>query len=149
MWFTKHIYNFKVQRYNQFRNTTMLLLSHCNRSLSIRIKLGCDNRPFTPVTVAARSKAWNVFTRLITGVVSSNPTRGMDVCMRLFCLCCPVQVAALRRADHSSKESYQPPISVRLRNLIRGGQGPTWARAPLKKKKKKKKKNRPFIASLE
>jgi hypothetical protein len=29
-----------------------------------------------------------------------------------------VQVAALRRADHSSKESYQPSISVRLRNLI-------------------------------
>jgi hypothetical protein len=28
-------------------------------------------------------------------------------------------------------------ISVRLRNLIRGGQGPIWARAPLKKKKKK------------
>jgi hypothetical protein len=32
-------------------------------------------------------------------------------------------------------------ISVRLRNLIRGGQGPIWAGAPLKKKKKKKKKN--------
>jgi hypothetical protein len=37
-------------------------------------------------------------------------------------LCCPVYVATLRRADHSSKESYQPSISVRLRNLIRGGQ---------------------------
>jgi hypothetical protein len=37
----------------------------------------------------------------------------------------------LRRADHSSKESYQLSISVRLRNLIRGGQGPIWAAAPL------------------
>jgi hypothetical protein len=42
-----------------------------------------------------------------------------------------VQVAALRRADHSSKESYQLSISVRLRNLIRGDQGPIWAAAPL------------------
>jgi hypothetical protein len=44
----------------------------------------------------------------------------------------------LRRADHPSKESYQLSISVRLRNLIRGGQGPIWAAAPYKKKKKKK-----------
>jgi hypothetical protein len=40
----------------------------------------------------------------------------------------------LRRADHSSKESYQLSISVRLRNLIRGGQGPIWAGAPYKKR---------------
>jgi hypothetical protein len=51
-----------------------------------------------------------------------------------------VYVAALRRADYPSKESYQPSISVRLRNLIRGGQGPIWVASPLKKKKKKKKK---------
>jgi hypothetical protein len=85
--------------------------------------------------VAARSEAWNVFARLNTGIVGSNPARGMDICMRLFCLCCPVKVAALRRADHSSKESYQLSISIRLRNLIRRGQGPIWARGPLKKKK--------------
>jgi hypothetical protein len=42
----------------------------------------------------------------------------------------------LRRADHSSKESYQLSISVRLRNLIRGGQGPIWPAAPYKKEKK-------------
>jgi hypothetical protein len=28
-------------------------------------------------------------------------------------------------------ESYQLSISVRLRNFIRGGLGPIWARAPL------------------
>jgi hypothetical protein len=43
-----------------------------------------------PVTAAARSKACNVFARLNTGIVGSNPARGMDVCLRLFCLCCPV-----------------------------------------------------------
>jgi hypothetical protein len=31
----------------------------------------------------------------------------MDVCLRFSVVCCPVQVEALRRADHPSKESYQ------------------------------------------
>jgi hypothetical protein len=37
-------------------------------------------------------------------------------------------------------------IRVRLRNLTRGGLGPIWAGAPLKKKKKKtnKKKKTPY-----
>jgi hypothetical protein len=39
-----------------------------------------------PITVATRSNAWTVFDRLNTGNVGSNPTRGMDVCVRLFCL---------------------------------------------------------------
>jgi hypothetical protein len=37
-----------------------------------------------PITVAARSKAWTVFVRSNTGLVGSDPTRGMDVCLRLF-----------------------------------------------------------------
>jgi hypothetical protein len=62
-----------------------------------------------PITVAARSEAWTVFTRSNTGIVGSNPTQGMDVCMCVYSvsvLSC-VQVAASRRADHSSKESYR------------------------------------------
>jgi hypothetical protein len=31
-----------------------------------------------------RSKAWTVFVRSNSGIVGSNPTRGMDVCVRLF-----------------------------------------------------------------
>jgi hypothetical protein len=42
--------------------------------------------PSSPLTVAARSKAWTVFVRSNAGVVGSNPTRGMDVCVRLFCV---------------------------------------------------------------
>jgi hypothetical protein len=42
------------------------------------------------ITVAARSKAWTVFARSNIDIVGSNPTGGMDVCVRLFCLCCPV-----------------------------------------------------------
>jgi hypothetical protein len=74
-----------------------------------------------PVTVATRSKAWTVFARSNAGIVGSNPTRGMDVCVRLFCvvLCAG---SALRRTDPPSEESY------RLRKKIKGlssGQGPT------------------------
>jgi hypothetical protein len=35
-----------------------------------------------PITVAALSKARNVFARSNAGIVGSNPTRGMDVCLR-------------------------------------------------------------------
>jgi hypothetical protein len=40
-----------------------------------------------PITVAARSKAGNVFALSNTGIAGSNPTRGMDVCPRFFCVC--------------------------------------------------------------
>jgi hypothetical protein len=49
------------------------------------------------ITVLARSKAF--FARSNTGIVGSNPTQGIDIC-----LC---QVAALRQADPPSKESYR------------------------------------------
>jgi hypothetical protein len=39
------------------------------------------------MTVAARSRASTVFARWNTGVVVSKPTKGMDVCLRLFCVC--------------------------------------------------------------
>jgi hypothetical protein len=40
-----------------------------------------------PITVAARSKARNVFARLKAGNMGSNPTQGMDDCVRLFYVC--------------------------------------------------------------
>jgi hypothetical protein len=41
-----------------------------------------------PVTVAERSKACTVFARSEAGIVSSNPTQGMDVwCVYVFILC--------------------------------------------------------------
>jgi hypothetical protein len=59
-----------------------------------------------PITVAARSKTWNVFARSNAGIVGYNLIQGMDVCVySLFVLSCVV--AALRRADPPSKESYQ------------------------------------------
>jgi hypothetical protein len=39
-----------------------------------------------PITMATRSKAWNVFVRSNAGIMGSNPIRSMDVCVRLFCV---------------------------------------------------------------
>jgi hypothetical protein len=57
-----------------------------------------------PLTVAARSKAWTVFVRSNAEIVGSNPTQGMDVCLRLFCVCVRSGSAS---ADPLSKESYR------------------------------------------
>jgi hypothetical protein len=39
-----------------------------------------------PITVVERSKAWNIFAGSNTGIMGSNPTQGMDVCLCLFCV---------------------------------------------------------------
>jgi hypothetical protein len=36
---------------------------------------------YEPITAAAQSKAWTVYARSNTGIVGSNPTQGMDVCI--------------------------------------------------------------------
>jgi hypothetical protein len=43
-----------------------------------------------PVPVAERSEARTVFGRSNTGIVGSNLTGGMDVCLRFSVLCCSV-----------------------------------------------------------
>jgi hypothetical protein len=40
-----------------------------------------------PITVASWFKTSTVFARSNIGIVDSNPTLGMDVCVRLFCVC--------------------------------------------------------------
>jgi hypothetical protein len=39
-----------------------------------------------PIRAAARSKAWTLFARSNAGIVGSNPSQGMDVYVRLFCV---------------------------------------------------------------
>jgi hypothetical protein len=41
-----------------------------------------------PITVPVRSKAWTVFGHSNAGIVGSNPTRGMDVCVRVCVVMC-------------------------------------------------------------
>jgi hypothetical protein len=57
--------------------------------------------------VAAQSNVWTVFASSNAGIMGSKPHQGMDVCVCVYfvsALPC-VYVAALRRADHMSKES--------------------------------------------
>jgi hypothetical protein len=63
---------------------------------------------FLPITVAARSKGMNCFLPLEhwDRGFESHSRRGC-LCSFILCLCCPVQVANLRRADPPSKESYR------------------------------------------
>jgi hypothetical protein len=40
-----------------------------------------------PIRIAARSEARIVFARSIPGILNSNPTQYMGICLRLFCFC--------------------------------------------------------------
>jgi hypothetical protein len=55
--------------------------------------------------VTARCKPRNAVAHPNTGILGLNPTRGLDIYVRLFCVVC-VLVAALQWADPPSKESY-------------------------------------------
>jgi hypothetical protein len=58
--------------------------------------------------VAARSKTWTVFACVNTGIVDSNPTQGINICIvcvqSVFAVSY-VQASALRPSDPLSKES--------------------------------------------
>jgi hypothetical protein len=62
------------------------------------------------VTVAARSKAWTVFDRSNTGILGSNPTQGMDVCVRLFCVCVVLCVESGITTDWSLVQGVLPTV---------------------------------------
>jgi hypothetical protein len=67
------------------------------------------------IKVVTRSQARNVYSRSNTWIIGSNTTRSMDVYLRLFCLCSPVYVEALRLADPAFKGSNQ--LSGRYRHF--------------------------------
>jgi hypothetical protein len=84
-----------------FRNRKQQIANHGGRAVWGTNCLRSLGRQ--PVTVAERSEAWTVLARSKAGIMGSNPTeRHGCLCVRLFC----VYAAALRRADHSSNESY-------------------------------------------
>jgi hypothetical protein len=66
-----------------------------------------------PITMTLLSKARTVFARSNTGIVGSNSTRIMHVCVHLFSVL-HMFVAALRRDDPTSKQSCR--LCVGLRN---------------------------------
>jgi hypothetical protein len=75
-----------------------------------------------PITVAARSKAWTVFARSNNGIMGLNPTRGMDVCLHLFCVCIVLCVGSSLTRGWSPVQGVLPTM-YRLRNW-KSGQGP-------------------------
>jgi hypothetical protein len=64
------------------------------------------------ISIAEQSKAGTVYDCLNIGIAGSNPAWGMDVCLQVSVLCCPVSVEALRQVDPPAKESYQMSLYV-------------------------------------
>jgi hypothetical protein len=62
-----------------------------NWKAEARAQGGCrtseKNKCERSITVTARSEAWTLSASSNTGIVGSNPTQGVDVCVRLFCVC--------------------------------------------------------------
>jgi hypothetical protein len=56
----------------------------------------------------------NVFARTNTGVVGSNPNRGMDICLRLFCVCV---LCRLRPCDGLISRPRSPTGCLEIKKL--------------------------------
>jgi hypothetical protein len=91
--------------------TAIILITH-----SIILRRSID---WMPITVAVLSNAWTAFARSSTGVMGSNPTRSMDVCMRLFCVCVVLCVGSGLTMGWSPVREVLPTLH-RLRNWKSG-----------------------------
>jgi hypothetical protein len=76
-----------------------------------------------PITLAPRSKIWTLFARSNAGIVGSNPTQGMDVCVRLFSICVVLCVGSDLATGWSSVQGVLP-TEYRIKKL-KNGQGLT------------------------
>jgi hypothetical protein len=74
------------------------------------------------ITVAARPKAWTFFTCSNTGIMGSNSTRVMNVCVRLFCVCVVLCVGSGLSTGWSPVQGVLRTV-YKLRNW-KDGQGP-------------------------
>jgi hypothetical protein len=63
-----------------------------------------------PITVAARPKEWNIFTCSNIGIMGSNPTQGMDVYVRLFCVYVVLCVGSGLATGWSSIQGVLPSV---------------------------------------
>jgi hypothetical protein len=60
--------------------------------------------------VAALSKTWNAFAHSNAGIVGSNPTWGMDVCVRFFCVCVVLCVGSGLATDWYPVQGVLPTV---------------------------------------
>jgi hypothetical protein len=85
-----------------------------------------------PVSTAERSKAGTVYDRLNIEIAGSNPARGMDVCLRVSVLCCPM--FRYRPCVGLIPQPRSPTKCLWIEKPIKEGQGPIRAvEASLKK----------------
>jgi hypothetical protein len=75
-----------------------------------------------PITVTAWSKAWTLFARSSSGIVGSNPTWGMDACVRLFCVCVVLCVGSGLATDWFPVQGVV--LNVYRIKKLKSGQGP-------------------------
>jgi hypothetical protein len=71
-----------LRNVGRFPNYTVLQ----HRRSALQYEIQFTDTAVELISMAARSKAWTVFARSNAGIVGSNPTLGVDVCMRLFCV---------------------------------------------------------------
>jgi hypothetical protein len=76
----------------------------------------CPNNTRCPITVVARSKAWTAFACSNTGIMGSYPTRSMDVCVRLFCVCVVLCVGKGLATGWSPVQGFLPTV-YRIKKL--------------------------------
>jgi hypothetical protein len=69
-----------------------------------------------PVTVATQFKAWTIFALSNAGVMDSNHTQVMDVCVRLFRVYVVLYVGSGLVSSWSNVQGVLPTV-YRLRNL--------------------------------
>jgi hypothetical protein len=65
---------------------------------------------------AARSKAWTVFAHSNIGIMGSNPTQSMDVCLRLFFVCVDLCVGSGLATGWSPVQGTLPTV-YRIKKL--------------------------------
>jgi hypothetical protein len=76
----------------EYLGRVLLVAYSAVRGMYVHLMLR-EQTSFLPIPVAARSKACTFFVRSNTGIMGSNPTQVMDVCLRLFYVCAGSGVA--------------------------------------------------------
>jgi hypothetical protein len=117
-------------RLNCFTVPNKHVITHCSKVSHIKdYNAGINNvsllnfvnyplwwRRMRPVTVAALSKARTAFARSNAGVVRSNHTQSMDVCVHLFCVCVVLCVGRGIAAGWSPVQGVLP-TAYRIKKL--------------------------------
>jgi hypothetical protein len=114
-----------IERWNEIRRKTKNMIQErlagiCRTNgpwmstVSARFCRKICHRP--PLTVAALSKAWTLFARSNTGIVDSNPTQGMDVCVRLLHACVVLCVGSGLASGWSPVQGVLPTV-YRMKRL--------------------------------